>query len=217
MPKDPLSPRLQSLLIPPTNQSLDNNEEKAQGIYAELVRRSRQKHKIGRTTMSTDPGKSDSLNVEHQKSPISSVVKRFAWQSSPAKRLERLRQLHREMNTQQKEQQVVEKESPLTRRLSPARLRATKSLKRNAVLKVSKIDTPRVAEHHATTDNGKDAVVQIYLPVSGSTDGEVKKLKKDAECRDMISLASSTRSHSLVAALPSAAKTRNAASGKPGR
>jgi hypothetical protein len=228
--QDPISPRLQSLLVPhkhfeengrdkASKKYLDSNEAKAHGIYAELVRRSR--HKI------TSPlerakcqGQKDDSIAESCKSPISPVVKRFAWQSSPAKRLERLRELHREMNAKQKEAKEAEKESLLTRRLSPARRRATKSLKRttgsNTFVKQSNQHTPSFTTHNSTLDSNTNAVVQVFMPVTRSTEG-CKKLKKDAESRDLVSLASSTRSHSLVAALPTAAQVRNAVSGKPGR
>ena len=231
--KDPISPRLHSLLVPikhrsfveespacKTNkQSVESNDAKAQGIYAELVRRSRHKNRntSGQMNVYVDHGDRDCPNVELPKSPIQSVVKRFAWQASPAKRLERLRELHREMNAQQKEIDNEEKESPLTRRLSPARRRATKSLKRNAAVKLPKRDAPHLTPKHSITESNKNVVIQVYMPVTRAKDGELKKLKKDADCRDLISLASSTKSHSLVAALPPAAKARNATSGKPGR
>ena len=231
--KDPISPRLYSLLAPikhrsfveespacKTNkQSIESNDAKAQGIYAELVRRSRHKNMntSGQMNVCVGHGDRDCPNVELPKSPIQSVVKRFAWQASPAKRLERLRELHREMNAQQKEIDNEEKESPLTRRLSPARRRATKSLKRNAAVKLPKRDAPHLTPKHSITESNKNVVIQVYMPVTRAKDGELKKLKKDADCRDLISLASSTKSHSLVAALPPAAKARNATSGKPGR
>ncbi len=229
--KDPISPRLQSLLVRQKHGRLDeansvhktvhtrsnNSDAKAQGIYAELVRRGRHKNKntIVCTDESPAPAQNDNSNMDLRKSPISSVVQRYAWQSSPAKRLERLRELHREMNARQKKE---EDESPLTRRLSPARRRATKSLKHKAVVPQPKRETNGTKNKSLSAESSSNVVVQVYMPVTRSPEREGKKLKKDAECRDLVSLASSsTRSHSLVAALPPAAKARNAASGKPGR
>ena len=225
--KDPISPRLQSLLVRQKQDRYDEvdktvhtrsnkSEATTQGIYAELVRRGRHKNKNAIVCTDESPARAqnDNSNIDLHKSPISSVVKRYAWQSSPAKRLERLRELHREMNARQKKE---EDESPLTRRLSPARRRATKSLKHKAVVPQPKRETRGITSKTLSVEPNSNVVVQVYMPVTRSPEREVKKLKKDAECRDLVSLASSTRSHSLVAALPPAAKARNAASGKPGR
>jgi hypothetical protein len=241
-PNDPQSSRrLQSLLqrhkyiiTGDTNGNInevENNEMKAQGIYAELVRRTRHSSRVGlgsdRTQSNPIQSKSDSNNGETlPKSPISAVIRRYAWQSSPVKRLERLRKLHREMKERHEAEQEMEKESHFSHRLSPARRRATKSLRRKAVTNQPKNDTPRLTTNNMTTflnDSRliKDGVVQVYMTVTGSNDTEVRKPKKRAKqtSRDHISLASSTRSnsHSLVNSLPSTAKARSVVSGKPGR
>jgi hypothetical protein len=137
-----------------------------------------------------------------------------------AKRLERQKKLHMEMQARRRA------ENHLSMRLSPARRRASKSLRRNHVRNLfSEHATPIATKNMMVQQPGvkrrsnTEALVQLYMPVTGESDREFLKKKKgsDHNSRDLLSIASSTRSKDLVQSLPSIAKTRNAAAGKPGR
>jgi hypothetical protein len=215
-------------IVADSNKELESENCRGQGIYAELVRRSRLS---SRARISNDNKLSISVrDVEHP-IDIQNTAKlggeRFTWQASPSKRLERLRKLHVEMQARRQAEQESEKESHFSKRLSPARRRASKSLRRkfpnedtSQFSTKGMIPLTSVAQQPGGENRSSaEPLVQVYMPVSGDMESDRRKKKRDADHtnKDLMSIASSTRSKDLVQSLPSAAKTRNVASGKPGR
>jgi hypothetical protein len=163
--------------------------------------------------------------------------------NSPTKRLQRLRKLQSKMQPLASENAPLivlpesVKQPHLSRKLTGARQRASKSLRRNVVKKgAAEGNTAEatVQGHHDSTsrvrskqekgfvdrESNVGGLVEVYMQVTGGPHlGNLKSKKKDAEhaSRELNSIASSTRSKDLVHSLPAAAKTRNVAAAKPGR
>jgi hypothetical protein len=215
-------------IVADSNKELESENCKGQGIYAELVRRSRLSSRV---RVSNDNKLSISVHDTEHPIDIQNTAKlggeRFTWQASPSKRLERLRKLHMEMQARRQAEQESEKESHFSKRLSPARRRASKSLRRkfpnedtSQFSTKGMIPLTSVAQQPGGENRSSaEPLVQVYMPVSGDMESDRRKMKRDADHtnKDLMSIASSTRSKDLVQSLPSAAKTRNVASGKPGR
>jgi hypothetical protein len=203
-----------------TNQHhAENKDGQTQGIYGELVRRIRLNNRKSFVT-----NNSCSLENDIHMTPTFGM-NRLALQSSSSKRLERQKKLHMEMQARRQS----EHQNHLSMRLSPARRRASKSLRRNQSLfnePTASMSTKNMVKLTSTLQQpggkcrpNKGAVVEYFMPVTGDSPREFMKKKKgsDYNSRDLSSIASSARSKDLVQSLPSVAKTRNAAAGKPGR
>lgn len=182
-------------------------------------------------TIVVDRRQGDSSQTQQDDAESSGLKCTVDVQGSPRKRLERLRKLQAKMlplvaeQTQPRDQPETLNQGHVARKLSGARQRAIKSLRRNAAK--SSLATAnssarswsgrqRSNVHHEANAEG---FVEVFMQITGVPHDKMRKMKKDADnaSREHHSIASSTRSKDLVHSLPSAAKTRSVAAAKPGR